>query len=134
MRSDKALDDRELLRREAMAGKGGDGAGACIIDSKEDEFQPDPFVDYYEEAAIIRKKKAHEPLKKSAERASAPKNVVNLMDALRRSVATEKPAGKQPKGKKRVAGQGEMLLPIAGTKGKDAAKETAKPVARRKAS
>jgi DNA end-binding protein Ku len=106
-----------------------------IVDSKEGEFQPDLFVDHYEEAVIeiIRKKKMHEPLKKSAERASAPKNVVNLMDALRRSVATEKPAGKPPKGKKRVAGQGEMLLPIEGKKGKESAKKIANPSARRKA-
>jgi DNA end-binding protein Ku len=105
-----------------------------IVDSKEGEFQPDLFVDHYEEAVIeiIRKKKAHEPLKTSAERASAPKNVVNLMDALRRSVATETKAAPKSKGKKRVAGQGEMLLPIAGKK-KEAAKETAKPVVRRKA-
>ena len=62
-----------------------------IVDSNEGEFRPDLFVDHYEEAVIeiIRKKKAHEPLKKSAERAATPKNVVNLMDALRRSVATE---------------------------------------------
>jgi DNA end-binding protein Ku len=105
-----------------------------IVDSKEGEFQPDLFVDHYEEAVIeiIKKKQAHEPLKKSADRPSAPKNVVNLMDALRRSVATEKPAGKLPKGKKRVAGQGEMLLPIEGKKGKESAKKIANPPARRK--
>jgi DNA end-binding protein Ku len=73
---------------------------------------------------IIRKKRAHEPLE--------PKNVVNLIDALRRSVATEKPAAKPAKGKKRIAGQGEMLLPIAGKKN-EAAKEVAKTATRRKA-
>jgi len=105
-----------------------------IVDSKEGEFQPDLFVDHYEEAVIeiIKKKQAHEPLKKSAERRSAPRNVVNLMDALRKSVATEGAKPTKAKGKKRVQGQGEMLLPIAGKK-KEAVKETAKPAARRKA-
>ena len=56
------------------------------------------------------------------------------MDALRRSIATtdkDKPVAKA-KGKKRAEGQREMLLPIAGKK-KEAAKDAAKPAARRKA-
>jgi len=37
------------------------------------------------------------------------------MDALRRSIAQEKAASTPPKkGRKRIEGQGEMLLPIAG--------------------
>jgi DNA end-binding protein Ku len=79
------------------------------------------------------------PLKKSTEKVSAPKNVVNLMDALRRSVeggdngkATKAPAPK--KGKKRAEGQREMLLSIAGKKpAKEASKGNTTP-ARRKAS
>jgi DNA end-binding protein Ku len=117
-----------------------------IVESKEGDFQPDLFVDHYETALVevIRKKQAHVPLKKSADKVAAPKNVINLMDALRRSVqgGDAKPAAKAAaptpkatgkKGKKRVEGQREMLLPIAGKK-KEAAKETAKPAARRKAS
>ena len=86
--------------------------------------------------------------------AEAPRNVINLMDALRRSVEggkrapaakeakAEAKAGKEPKapvkkGKKTAAGQREMLLPIAGKgqgkAGKEAAREAAKPAARRKA-
>jgi DNA end-binding protein Ku len=107
-----------------------------IVESKEGEFVPAKFIDHYEQALIdvVRKKQAHVPLKKSAERTAAPRNVINLMDALRRSVQggkAEKPAAK-PKGKKRAEGQREMLLPIAGKKGKEA-KEAAKPAARRKA-
>ena len=50
------------------------------------------------------------------------------MDALKRSIADEKrPAAPAKKGRKRIPGQGEMLLPISGKKGKEAA---AKPVAR----
>jgi DNA end-binding protein Ku len=56
------------------------------------------------------------------------------MDALRRSVAQEKRAPASPKkGRKRVAGQTEMLLPIAGKKGKEAGvKPVAKPTAAEK--
>jgi len=114
-----------------------------IVESKEGDFQPDLFVDHYETALVevIRKKQAHVPLQKSADKVAAPKNVINLMDALRRSVqgGDAKPATKAAapakatkKGKKRIEGQREMLLPIAGKK-KEAAKET-KPAARRKAS
>jgi DNA end-binding protein Ku len=50
------------------------------------------------------------------------------MEALRSSIAREK-GGAAPakKGRKRIEGQTEMLLPIAGKKGKQA---TARPVAR----
>jgi DNA end-binding protein Ku len=115
-----------------------------IVESKEGDFQPDLFVDHYETALVevIRKKQAHVPLRKSTDKVAAPKNVINLMDALRRSVqgGDAKPAAKATatakttakKGKKRIEGQREMLLPIAGKK-KDTAKETAKAAARRKA-
>jgi DNA end-binding protein Ku len=50
------------------------------------------------------------------------------MDALRRSMAQEKAASApQKKGRKRIEGQGEMLLPIPGKKGKEA---VAKPAER----
>jgi DNA end-binding protein Ku len=112
-----------------------------IVDQKEGEFEPGSFRDHYEEALIevIKKKQAHEPVRKSADRPSAPKNVVSLMDALRRSIANddEKPTKpKAAKPKKRAAGQGEMLMPIAGSgKGRAAAKAPAeKSAGRRKAS
>jgi DNA end-binding protein Ku len=105
-----------------------------IVEQKEGDFDPEEFEDHYEQALIevIKKKQAHVPLKKSADRPSAPKNVVNLMDALRRSLDSDK--AKPKAGKKRVAGQGEMLLPISGKgQGKVGVKEAAKPAARRKA-
>jgi len=115
-----------------------------IVEQKEGEFQPDLFVDHYEQALveILKKKQAHIPLQK-AERPAAPKNVINLMDALRKSIgdkAKAPAAAKAPaqgKKKKKAEGQREMLLPIAGKKPKEAAKEvvkeTAKGGARRKA-
>ena len=114
-----------------------------ILDTKKDEFDPATFVDHYEDAVVkmLQKKQAGAAVPKASGAAAAPKNVINLMDALRRSVEsgrTTKPAAERAaakpakKGKKRIDGQREMLLPIAGKK-KDAAKE-AKPAARRKAS
>jgi DNA end-binding protein Ku len=53
--------------------------------------------------------------------APQPQNVVNLMDALRRSIAQEESAAAAPKkGRKRTEGQNEMLLPIPGRKRKEA--------------
>lgn len=116
-----------------------------IVEQKIGDFQPDLFEDHYEQGLIeiIKKKQAHEPLRKSAEKTAPPKNVINLMDALRKSVdnakgkgATASPApaaakaapAKPAKGKKKAAGQREMLLPISGS-GKGRAKEAAKPAA-----
>ncbi|MGB6396123.1 MAG: Ku protein, partial [Bradyrhizobium sp.] len=50
-------------------------------------------------------------------------NVVNLMDALKKSIAGEASTGKKPR--KASVGQKEMLLPIEGKK--RAAKRAAKP-------
>jgi DNA end-binding protein Ku len=78
------------------------------------------------------------------ERIAAPApNVVSLMDALKRSLATEpantaeQPREKTKKPKKRAAGQREMLLPIAGEgtakeTTKEKRKEPARPVARQR--
>ncbi len=56
------------------------------------------------------------------------------MDALPRSIADEKGAKAPKKGRKRVAGQTEMLLPIAGKKEKEVAKPGARAASRKKAS
>jgi len=76
---------------------------------------------------MLKKKEAGMPV--SREHAGPrPQNVVNLMDALRRSIAQEKAASPPlKKGRKRIQGQGEMLLPISGKKSKEAA---AKPAER----
>src|SRR5271168_2976454 len=106
-----------------------------ILQSKAADFDPAQFVDHYEEAVVemLKKKQAGMPV--SREHAPArPQNVVNLMDALRRSIADEKAASAPPKkGRKRVEGQGEMLLPIPGRKGKEtAAKPAERPSVRQK--
>jgi DNA end-binding protein Ku len=106
-----------------------------IVNQKSGHFEPDKFEDQYETALIdlINHKRAGKPI--------APKerprgdNVVDLMEALKRSVggaATESKVSKKParKSRKAAAGQKEMLMPIAG---KRPAKETAtkKPGTRR---
>lgn len=100
-----------------------------ILETKEADFDPSQWVDHYEEAvvAMLKKKQAGiaPPKGKPAEPA---RNVINLMDALKRSIATEKGAPKaKPKMRKRIEGQREMLLPIAG---KGGAKADKKAVAR----
>ena len=110
-----------------------------IVEQKSGSFEPEQFEDRYEQALIDLINQKRNGLSTTAK--AAPKstgNVINLMDALKRSLASEKqpaPAAKtqekaqeKSKGKKprkAAAGQREMLLPISGN-GKRAAKETAK--------
>src|ERR1700731_3450814 len=100
-----------------------------IVNQKSGRFEPDKFEDHYESALVdlINKKRSGVSLTAKA----APKtggNVINLMDALKRSLASEKqsaPAAKAKGGKKprkRIEGQREMLLPIAGKRAKEEAK------------
>jgi DNA end-binding protein Ku len=92
-------------------------------------------VDHYEEAVVttLKKKEAGMPVSRE-HTAPRPQNVVNLMDALRRSIAQEKAASALPKkGRMRLEGQSEMLLSIPGKKGKEAvAKPAERPNARQK--
>ena len=87
-----------------------------ILQNKATDFDPSQFVDHYEEAVVAMLKKKQAGLPVSRERgAPRPQNVANLMDALRRSIAEEKASSTPPKkGRKRIEGQGEMLLPISG--------------------
>ena len=83
-------------------------------------FEPEKFEDHYETALIdlINQKRAGKPIRPK-ERPRG-ENVVDLMEALRRSVgaAAETSAPKKPakKPRKASAGQKEMLMPIAGKK------------------
>ena len=60
-------------------------------------FEPSQFEDRYENAVVelVRAKQTGEPVR--IEEAPRPSNVVNLMEALRRSIAAEEPAGGPPK-------------------------------------
>ncbi len=67
-----------------------------IVDTKAGHFDPEKFVDHYETAlvALLRDKQAGRQIE-APKVDTAPKRVVNLMDALRASIAadtTKKPA------------------------------------------
>src|ERR1700723_3531879 len=104
-----------------------------IVNQKSGRFEPGKFEDQYEAALVelINSKRAGKPV--TAKARPRGENVVDLMDALKRSLASEKqsapPAkakGKKPR--KAVAGQREMLLPISGKRAKEAPKKAERPV------
>jgi DNA end-binding protein Ku len=99
-----------------------------IVEQKSGSFEPAKFDDQYETALVdlINQKRAGKPIVPK----DRPKgeNVVDLMDALRKSVGGAAAAPivtpKKPakKAKKAAAGQKELLMPISGKKpAKDAA-------------
>src|SRR5215216_2847481 len=61
-----------------------------IVETKSGHFEPDKFEDQYEDALkeLLKKKQAGEKIE--APKARAPAKVINLMDALRRSVEAER--------------------------------------------
>ena len=95
-----------------------------IVNQKAGRFDPDKFEDHYEAALIdlINQKRAGKPITPKERPAST--NVVDLMEALRRSVGKEAAPAKASKPAKKprkaAAGQKEMLMSI---EGKKAAKE-----------
>ena len=105
-----------------------------IVNQKSGRFEPDKFEDQYETALIdlINQKRAGKPI--TPKERPRGENVVDLMEALRRSVGgavaeTKAPKKSAKKQRKASAGQKEMLMPISGKK---QAKETAakKPTAK----
>ena len=64
-----------------------------IVETKSGHFNPQKFEDHYEEALkeLLKKKQAGEKIEAPKER--EPAKVINLMDALRRSVGAERAAG-----------------------------------------
>jgi DNA end-binding protein Ku len=75
-----------------------------ILKTKRGHFDPSKFSDRYEDAlkALIKAKQAGKPAPAVPER---PSNVINLMDALRRSVRSERSGGEATahRGKQRAA-------------------------------
>jgi DNA end-binding protein Ku len=117
---------------------------AHIVAQKSGTFEPEKFEDRYEEALteLINQKRNGITTAKPAPKSSG--NVINLMDALKRSIAGERksapakaassePAAKGKKPRKAAQGQREMLLPISGKRAKEEAakqepKKAGKPV------
>ena len=107
-----------------------------IVDTKSGDFDPTAFVDHYEEAVVdlLKSKQAGRAVSKTRA-AEPPSNVVNLMEALKRSISSEKGAAKSQKASAKKADdlrkQPQFKLPIAGGQAKQdkhAAKPVAKPV------
>jgi DNA end-binding protein Ku len=68
-----------------------------IVESKAGHFEPERFEDQYEDALkeLLNKKQSGEKIEAPRER--EPSKVINLMDALRRSVETERGGGERRK-------------------------------------
>src|SRR5450631_234477 len=103
-----------------------------IVNQKAGHFEPNKFEDQYETALVdlINQKRSGEPI--VPKERPRGENVVDLMDALRKSIGgaeAAKDAKPAKKPRKVASGQKEMLMPIAGKKaGKEAAsKKPAKP-------
>jgi DNA end-binding protein Ku len=94
-----------------------------IIDRKSGSFDPSKFEDRYENAVVemIKAKQAGSPLE--VEAAPRPSNVVNLMDALRQSIAAEK---------KEDAAEGRKRAPSKSRTASPAPVEASAPKAARK--
>jgi DNA end-binding protein Ku len=81
-----------------------------IVETKAGHFEPKKFEDQYEEALkeLIRKKQSGQPIERPERR--EPAKVINLMDALRRSVeASRGSAKRQATPVKPRGGQSERL-------------------------
>ena len=99
-----------------------------IVNQKAGSFEPDKFEDHYETALVdlINRKRSGKPI--TPKDRPRGENVVDLMEALRRSVGgaeptkASKPSKSSKKPRKAASGQKEMLMTIAGKK---PAKETA---------
>jgi len=84
-----------------------------IVNQKAATFEPEKFEDHYEEALteLINAKRQGKTI--GPKPRPRGENVVDLMDALKKSLASEAaPKGRKPR--KASAGQKEMLLPIEG--------------------
>ena len=74
-----------------------------IVRTKTGHFNPEKFEDHYEDALKDLLKKKQSGQKIEAPREPSPAKVINLMDALRRSVETERGTGERRKGERHAA-------------------------------
>ncbi|MGA8156664.1 MAG: Ku protein [Rhodoplanes sp.] len=97
-----------------------------IVETKAAHFDPAKFEDRYEEAlaALVQSKRAGQTI--TPKPVAQPSNVVNLMDALRRSVQSERGAGAgKGGGKATKAAKGGKAAASSAARGKSASKESA---------
>jgi DNA end-binding protein Ku len=91
-----------------------------IVETKSADFEPDKFEDRYENALVelLNQKRKGEPVR-TAVKSRDTGNVINLMDALRKSLTSEgksaaSSAPTKKQSKKAPSGQREMLMAISG--------------------
>jgi len=99
-----------------------------IVNQKAAAFDPEKFEDHYEAALaeLINQKRSGKTI--AAKPRPRGENVVDLMDALKRSIAGERgtaPSAKGKKPRKAAASQKEMLLRAAKAETKKADKPAA---------
>ena len=103
-----------------------------IVETKSGDLEPEKFEDRYENALVelLNQKRKGEPIR-AAVKPRDTGNVVNLMDALRKSLSdvgkgasSQTAKGRKPR--KAASGQREMLMAIAG-KGKGRARQRLAP-------
>lgn len=101
---------------------------AHIIETKSGHFEPERFEDRYENAviALVKSKDAGRPAALPTA-VSPPSNVVNLMDALRRSLAAEGEKAPAPATKEKKSARAKRRKPEPAQK---PAKKTGKPLKR----
>ena len=87
-----------------------------IVDTKRGKFEPKEFQDEYEDALkeLLRKKQKGEKIERPKEPGRS--NVINLMDALRKSINAEKTGGERAK--RRGAGRAAAAAPAPTRRGK----------------
>ena len=92
---------------------------AHIVETKAGHFNPQKFEDQYEDALreLLKKKQSGEKIEAPRER--APSKVINLMDALRRSVESER-GGHEDKTERRAAGRSSKKAPRSSARQKKA--------------
>jgi DNA end-binding protein Ku len=103
-----------------------------IVNQRTSEFDPEKFEDHYEDALteLLNAKRQGKTI--SPKPRPRGENVVDLMDALKKSIASET-STKAKKPRKASAGQKEMLLPIEGKKPEKKTVKSERPTGRRKA-
>jgi DNA end-binding protein Ku len=96
-----------------------------IVESKAGHFKPEGFEDRYEDALKELLKKKQSGQKIEAPREREPSKVVNLMDALRRSVETERGGGGEGENQRpdAIIAQRRLVGPVPEPRGRDSSFE-----------